>query len=537
MFETILRRPDYVLVNPEGTDLRHPEMLPVFPEGAHLGEISVTWQLEEEKLKLYVTAGETPIRLVRLRWNLGGFPQGTRFLADEWERGYGAMEWRGMVPNRWMPWYFLAFCEGSTAGYGVKVRPGAFCFWQADDGGITLWLDLRCGGKGVVLGGRKLEACQVVFAEYEGISSFQAAKRFCSVMCTDPILPKEPVYGSNNWYYAYGVSSHDEILGDTDYLCQLAGEQVKNRPFMVIDDGWQVNHTDTFNGGPWHTGNKDYPDMPGLARSIGEQGCRPGIWIRLLLTSDELLPESWRLENNRAVLDPSVPEVIDYVKADIRRLVDWGYQLIKHDFSTFDLFGRWGFSMHPWVTADGWSFADRSRTSAEIVVELYRAILEAADGRAYILGCNCVGHLGAGLMQLQRVGDDTSGVDWERTRRMGVNTLAFRLPQNHAFFDIDADCVGILDGNIPWELNSQWLDLVARSGSSLFVSAKPGQLNEQQQRQLHQAFAANSVQNHQAEPLDWMDSISPSRWSINGAETQYHWYEETGVSCMPPFDV
>ncbi|MGI5959342.1 MAG: alpha-galactosidase [Massiliimalia sp.] len=534
---TILRKPDYVLLHTQDNKINQPEILPIDGDQAQFHDVSVMWKLEDGQLKLYVTGGDTPIKLVRLRWNQEGFPEGTRFLSDEWERGYGAMEWRGMVPNRWMPWYFLASQGQVTAGYGVKVRPGAFCFWQADEEGITLWMDLRCGGKGVVLNGRCLEACQVVFAEYEGLSAFQAARKFCSVMCTDSILPKEPVYGSNNWYYAYGVSSHQEILGDADYLCELVGKEQKNRPFMVIDDGWQVNHSSTFNGGPWHTGNPDYPDMAGLTKEIEKRGCKPGIWIRLLLTSDTALPEHWRLENHPEILDPSVPEVIEYVKADIRRLTDWGYQLIKHDFSTFDLFGRWGFSMHPWVTHDGWSFADQSRTSAEIVVDLYAAILEAAQGKAYILGCNCIGHLGAGLMHLQRVGDDTSGLEWERTRRLGVNTLAFRLPQNHVFFDIDADCVGILDQNIPWELNSQWLDLVARSGSSLFVSAKPGQLDEGQKQQLNKAFAENAVQTHESEPLDWMDNMCPSRWKINGEVTKYHWYEKTGVSCMQPFDL
>ena len=36
---------------------------------------------------------------------------------------------------------------------------------------------------------------------------------------------------------------------------------------------------------------------------------------------------------------------------------------------------------------------------------------------------------------------------------MGVNTLAFRLPQHNTFYHIDADCVGIF-GMIPWEKKS-----------------------------------------------------------------------------------
>jgi alpha-galactosidase len=170
-------------------------------------------------------------------------------------------------------------------------------------------------------------------------------------------------------------------------------------------------------------------------------------------------------------LDPSVPEVLEMVRTDIKRLSGWGFELIKHDFSTFDIFGQWGVNMKESMTRNGWHFADRTRTSAEIVVDLYRAIREAA-GDTLIIGCNTIGHLAAGLVELQRTGDDTSGREWERTRRYGINTLAFRMAQHGAFFAVDADCVG-LTNDVPWNFNAQWLDLLARSGTPLFVSASP----------------------------------------------------------------
>ena len=140
--------------------------------------------------------------------------------------------------------------------------------------------------------------------------------------------------------------------------------------------------------------------------------------------------------------------------------------------------------MNPYPTQDGWSFYDKSRTSAEIVKGLYEAIYEVAKKYdALVLGCNTIGHLGAGLMHMHRTGDDTSGFTWERTRRMGVNTLAFCLPQHRTFYEIDADCVGIT-GKIPWEMNRQWADVIAESGTSLFVSAKPGVLTEEQKEEL-----------------------------------------------------
>ena len=73
------------------------------------------------------------------------------------------------------------------------------CFWQADTRGITLVMDVRCGGMGVTLSGRKLRAAQIVAMQTEGMSTFESAREFCKVMCTDPILPEYPVYGSNNW--------------------------------------------------------------------------------------------------------------------------------------------------------------------------------------------------------------------------------------------------------------------------------------------------------------------------------------------------
>ena len=62
---------------------------------------------------------------------------------------------------------------------------------------------------------------------------------------------------------------------------------------------------------------------------------------------------------------------------------------------------------------------------------------------------------------------------------MGVNTLAFRGAQHRAFYTADADCVGVTNA-IPWALNREWLDLVSRSGTMLFVSLAPDALGADQ---------------------------------------------------------
>lgn len=476
--------------------------------------------------ELLLTAEESAVEWVKIRWNCPSSSK-VKILGDAWERSYGDLEWRGMCGSRFMPWYFLRSSENIQWGYGVKVRPSAMCYWQADTEGITLMLDVRCGGEGVLLHGRKLKMAELVRMEAEGTDAFHAAQELCRMMCTDPVLPEFPVYGSNNWYYAYGNSSEAEILSDTDYVLSLT-KGIKNAPYMVIDDCWQEHHRlNVYNGGPWRCGNSKFPDMKGLATKLVEKGVRPGIWVRFLQNEDEAIPQEWRLPLNQC-LDPSHPDALNYIQQDVKRLCEWGYTLIKHDFSTYDLFGRWGFEMNPMVTQSGWHFYNRNLTSAEIVKQFYKAIYDVAkEYHALILGCNTIGHLGAGLMQLSRTGDDTSGLNWERTRRMGINTLAFRLPQHGIFFDIDADCVGIA-GNIPWKLNRQWADVLAESGTSLFISVKPGILGETEKEELRAILQKASTQTSHKIPLDWMDNDCPQIWGDEQEQKEYHWYEDGG---------
>ena len=503
----------------------------------NLDDINVKLNQDNEYLAIFLTAQTSKVKWIKLRWNNLSWDKNVRFLGDTWERGYGDMEWKGMNPNRFMPWYFCAKSEAKSICYGVKVRPSAMCFWQVDSLGMTLFLDVRCGGSGVNLKGRVIKLADVIACEMRDCTSFEAMQEFCGQMCEDPILPKYPVYGSNNWYYAYGKSSESEILADCDYILNLT-KDIENKPYMVIDDCWQEHHRlNEYNGGPWTKGNEKFPDMKALADKLVQKGVRPGIWVRLLLNEDENIKNEWRLSHNNCI-DPTNPEALNYIKEDIKRICNWGYTLIKHDFSTFDLFGKWGFQMSPLVTDDGWHFYDDSLTSAEVVKLLYKVILdasvEASNGETLILGCNTIGHLGAGYMHINRTGDDTSGVDWERTRFMGVNTLAFRLPQHGKFYEIDADCVGI-DGGISWSMNKQWADVLAQSGTPLFISVRPNILDETEKQELHEILKVASKQEHHVIPVDWEETTCPEHWQDkdHDIDCKYQWFEETGLKFNP----
>ena len=144
--------------------LREPASVTAFAEGrsaairlARSGgkwqgnDVEVSTELRKGKngaeAAIIVTAPKTRLTRIRLRWH-GAFPAGWRYLGDHWERSYGDLEWRGLSGERLMPWYFLASNGALTHGYGVKTGAASICCWQADAGGVTLWLDVSNGGGG-----------------------------------------------------------------------------------------------------------------------------------------------------------------------------------------------------------------------------------------------------------------------------------------------------------------------------------------------------------------------------------------------------
>ena len=488
-------------------------------------------------LRILLACPHLPLSRIHLRWQLP-VQAGILILGEAWERSYGDLAWRSIVPERVLPWYFATHSAGLTHSYGVKTDARAFCFWQIDPQGVSLWLDTSNGGSGVLLGDLELIAATVVSHPGQpGESPTQAIAQLCRLMCPTSRLSPTPIYGFNDWYYAYGASTAQSILRDTDLLATLAPTSGP-RPFSVIDGGWSGGAGDS----DIYVPNSKFPDMAALAAQIRQRNARPGLWIRPTLATKStnpalLLPEARFKGASDAVptYDPTIPEALDAMLAKLTQPIAWGYELIKHDFSTFDFFGLWGFQMGPSLTRPNWRFHDTSRTNAEILRDYYLALRRAAPGRL-ILGCNTVGHLSAGILEASRIGDDTSGQHWERTRRMGINTLAHRLPQNRTFFAIDPDCVGITP-DIPWTLNRQWLDLIARSGAVLFVSADPNSTGPEQQTALREAFQIAASGQSTATPLDGLTSTTPIHWDFHSAKAtthrDYDWTSPDGADPYP----
>ncbi|PWK79172.1 alpha-galactosidase [Mucilaginibacter oryzae] len=494
-------------------------------------EIAVSLKANGGALGIYASSPKQELNAIRLKWK-HTTSASANFLGDHWERSYGDLQWKSIPAGIKNPWYVIIHDDKQTACFGVKTGANSICWWGVNDDSIELTLDTTSGGVGVLLGDRQLHAADVITTNAQtGEDPFMTTHRFCKMMCDKPRLPKQPVYGINDWYFAYGNNSSDLIRKTTAMMAELVTDH-SNKPFSVIDAGWATYSPLLPGDGGWNDDfskpNDKFKDMHALGDDIKKMGMRPGLWMRpLCARHDEkaslLAPKiPGRDDPKNPTLDPTIPENIAHIQHNFDVYKQWGYEMVKHDFSTYDIAGRWGFDMNNSFTSPGWHFNDRSKTNAEIILGLYRAIRQAAGENIYVIGCNTMSHLSAGIFELCRIGDDTSGNEWERTRKMGVNTLAFRLPQHNAFYAVDGDCVGITT-KIEWKRNKQWLQLLAESGAPLFVSGQPEAMGEEQKKAVKTAFAQAAKVQPLGKPLDWMETLTPSKWKLNNRVVDFDW--------------
>lgn len=493
-------------------------------------DIIVTIKQQATQLGIDVQSPTLPLNNIQLKWKYTASPA-SKYLGDHWERTYGDVSWQSAEASKKMPWYFMAYDGKDTHCFGVKTGGNSICYWLAGNNTIQLIVDTNSGGDGVQLGARKLHAADIITTKSTASeTSFITGKRFCKMMCAAPRLTKQPVYGINDWYFAYGNNSSALILQHTALLASLVTD-TDNRPFSVIDAGWAKYSPLLPGDGGWADDfskpNDKFKDMGKLAADIKNLGMRPGLWTRPLCAkyNDEktlLLPSiEGRNDVKQPVLDPTIEENIERIKNNFILYKQWGYEMVKHDFSTYDIYGKWGFQMKDSMSQQRWHMNDNTKTNAEIILNLYQAIRQAAEGM-YLIGCNTISHLSAGIFELNRTGDDTSGNEWERTKKMGINTLAFRSIQHNNFYAIDADCVGVTD-KVPWAKNKQWMQLLAESGAPLFISAQPTAVGAGQKELIKKCFASAAKKMPVGEPLDWLQTPTPSKWKLNGKVVNFDW--------------
>ena len=444
--------------------------------------------------------------------------------------------WVPVGVGKTVPWYVLVNDGVKTYGFGVKVQPRAMCSWRVEEGKIALLIDLRAAGQPLELDGRTLEACEVVRCESApGESIYSTGRRLCSLMCPKPRLLKEPMIGFNDWYAAYGRNTATNFLADAAFVVELC-KGTATKPYVVMDDGWQwfsppevERLTGRFDSGygPWEESSRAFGmDMKTFCAKIAALGAKPGLWYRpLCMAASRKVPGETNVANGCVMCDPSDPAVLKRIAADIHRFREWGFKFVKIDYLTYDWCGHFkGFDASGRLIRDTRKWHDAKHTTAETIVALYRTMRDAAGDDMVILGCNAVNHLCAGLFEASRVGPDTSGKNWEQTKRNGVGAVAFKGIENGTLFAADPDCAGLAsEGAIPWEKNRQWIDLLSRSGMPFFISWRRTLANDEVRKTLAAAFRRAANPGRTAEALDWQETSIPRRWLTADGIREYAW--------------
>ena len=485
---SLLRKPEAVYGATDASDFRWEENL--------TNDVKYDYVVGENSAKVIVYPSGSPVKYLKLRFR-GNLENVDKVMGDQWERvGLNAyLEFRSILPCRVMPWFTYVIEDGQMSCYGVKTGADAFVFFQVDPDGITMFINLCNATNGTDLQ-EALVACEVVerFAQ-KGEDYYKTAQAFAKQMCDNPVLPKTPIFGVNNWYWAYGNVSYDIVCEEVDQLMKLA-EGCKNAPYAIIDDGWQWGRDDLVKsagmnpGGPWE-GNSRFPDMKKMTDAIHERGAKAGLWFRPLLTQEQVPAEMMLGVDGKGsnILDPTHPEVLKKVEETARKFTkEWGFDLIKRDFSTIDATGVVNMSGDKddyLLCTEDRKFYDNTKTLAMILKDLYKAIQKGA-GDAEVIACNTVSHLTAGIHSTYRIGNDTSGRCFEWTRRDGVNSL-MRLPLNNVFYNADPDCAPFTT-RVPFQANLDFLELCALTSMTTLASIKPGLLTEEQMKQVNAVF-------------------------------------------------
>ena len=531
-FINVLRAPDDIKIMTEETPFR-------FEEGeANPTKVKLDFVVANNALKVIVEPTNEKIKWIRLRFR-GDFSKVRSVWHDGFERAdhmyHTEITWSAPRAQEMMPWNFVAVTTNNISHcYGVKTGVNSFCYFQCDRSGITLWIDVS-NGTGGFSPSEPFVATEVVCRQgVEGETPYIAAQKFCRIMCDKPNLPKEPMYGFNNWYWAYGNTHQEEVVEEAKVLSQLCGNDVAYRPYMVMDEGWQLNCSSYYHGGPWDMTNERFPSMQKMAEDINKAGCKAGVWLRPLLSLGRP-PEGATYRSltttNGTVLDPSHPYTIEKVFNDFRRIHDWGFDLIKHDFTTTEIFGRgnistlcWPGKLNPIKCTTMAPMYDKTKTNAQIIRDLYQTMQDGANGTV-VIGCNTIGHLVAGIHEAQRVGNDTSGKVYEWTFRNGVHSM-MRMPQNDTFFKLDADCAAFTE-KVPVDLNLDFMEAMAIAGTVTFASVTPGLLKEKELQRMSDILkiAANIKPEENAIPVDWDRTAAPAEFLYKGDIKAYDWYK------------
>jgi len=466
-------------------------------------------------------------------WAFWQSRESRQILNDEWERCYGAARVRNMgneepVQSAWdmhlfdlprrltcsMSYYDI---PNTKLSFTLVPRKGA----QGVD--LAMRADAHAGSRGVRIPARKMfKVNPLMIRMTEGLpwGALESYARLIAKrnrVAPPPIIP----VGWVDWYFSKAQTTENDVMENLDFI----ERELKDfgLEYIQIDSGWQLGVEATppphnvIAGGPWVPNSKFPRGMKWFADEIRKRGLKPGIWVRPFHIIDgakeRLEHPDWF--NDRGQMDCSNPEVRTSVQQVFRKLTEeWGYEYVKYDFPSFDLFGEWG----PKLFADHVAQLephDQSRTNIESYRNSLKVIADTVRGKAHLLACNSVMPPTLGLAEVFRIGDDVG--DWNRTFTYGVKSVSARYYTNGAFWTNDPDCLLVREP-FTMEQAQMWGSLIALSGGAVFVSEYLSKLPAERLEILKKVMPVyrNAKQAYGfGRPLDLFENDPPQVWSLD----------------------
>lgn len=368
--------------------------------------------------------------------------------------------------------------------------------------------DTRAGVQGVRLApGRVLGLGAVYVSRWEGEYEYgldrygeYLGKKFGRKRSEHPPL------GWCSWYAGYFADiTEAEVLKNLEHAALIPDLR-----YFQIDGGWESNVGTATTEIPEHDSAKFPHGMRWLAETIRSKGVKPGLWIRPFKGwgDSEGTPEWAR----GPTLDISHPDARNWLSQLARRLVrEWGYEYLKFDFVTYDLYGCWGMEL-PENKGRLGTVAGDTITNITAYRLALEALREGAGEECFLLGCNCLLAPAFGIVDGMRIGDDVSAADWERTVLMGAKSVApLQFLHGNVWWN-DPDCIMVHE---PMSFSEArlWNVFVSFTGGLPIVSSKLYELPEERREILAKTLP---VRHLHARPLSSDEEIPPIWWASMG---------------------
>ena len=247
-------------------------------------------------------------------------------------------------------------------------------------------------------GDRIITAPIVVLTGISGTELLTQYGELCHQQIKNKILPLKT--GWNSWDYYAGAVQEKDIKENTLTLKDIFGDKIQ---YIVIDEGWECKW------GIWQPNWKFPEGLKRLCDYTYRQGYIPGIWTAPFLVDCSTPffrehPEFFASDSNgevaliplsygtMAILDITIPDVIEFLEDIFHYLRDCGFRYFKIDFLECLL--------------QATRFSDRSVGRAQLIREGVSTIRRAIGKDAYLLACGAPFEGVIGLVDAVRVTGD-----------------------------------------------------------------------------------------------------------------------------------